>query len=352
MRRLFGWLAVGSMLIAAQPAQARDLTVAFSSGVFGPAADAARAQSALQLAYLRPFADATGQNVATAGWSGDPAALRPKVPATDAGTDIVLLQPEELLADCDQGLLEKLDFATIGGRDHYLPQAVSDCGVGALLASTVITWDRDKLPVAPTWSDFWDVAKYPGKRGLLRTPVGNLEFALLADGVAAGDVYATLRGAGGVDRAFHKLDQLKPYVVWWQPGTQGSQSLGAGEVLMGTAAAQRVAEVNRTEHRNLGIQWAGSLYTVDSWAIVKGSPNLAQAVRLLDFAGNSVQQTLVAAVLGYGVLARPPGPPFADQPAGSPSNPANLANALGLDTAFWHDNRERLTARFEDWVTH
>ncbi len=335
--------------MVAPSVQARDLTVAFSSGVFGPSAEATRAQTALQLGVLRPFADAIGQNVAAGGWNGDPAALRAK---PDPGTDVVLLQPEELLAACDQGLLEKLDFSTIGGRDHYLPQAVSECGVGALLASTVITWDRDKLPVLPTWSDFWDVAKYPGKRGLLRTPVGNLEFALLADGVAVGDVYATLRGGGGVDRAFHKLDQLKPYVVWWQPGSQGSQSLGAGEVLMGTAAAQRVAEANRNEHRNLGVQWAGSLFSVDSWAIVKGSPNLQQALRLLDFAGNSVLQSLLAPVLGYGMLARPPGAPFPDPPAGSPSNPANLANALGFDAAFWRDNRERLTARFEDWITH
>ncbi len=338
--------------VLAVPAEARDLTVSFSAGVLGAGSEAARAQAALQLGFLRPFADATGQNVAAAGWNGDPQALRARAPSTDPGSDVVLLQPEELLADCDQGLLEKLDFSAIGGRDHYLPQAISDCGVGALLTSTVITWDRDKLPVAPTWSDFWDVAKYPGKRGLLRTPVGNLEFALLADGVAVGDVYATLRGGGGVDRAFHKLDQLKPYLVWWQPGSQGSQSLGAGEVLMGTAAAQRVAEANRSEHRNLGIQWSGSLFAVDSWAIVKGSPNLPAALRLLDFIGNSVLQSLLAPVLGYGMLARPPGAPFPDPPSGSPSNPANLANALGLDAAFWRDNRERLTARFEDWITH
>ena len=45
---------------------------------------------------------------------------------------------------------------------------------------------------------------------------GNLEFALIADGVAPGDVYKVLATSEGVDRAFRKLDQLKPYIVWWQ----------------------------------------------------------------------------------------------------------------------------------------
>ncbi len=90
---------------------------------------------------------------------------------------------------CGEGLFEKLDWSAIGGKEHYLPQAVSDCGLGAVIATTVLAWDKDKLPVAPSWSDFWDVAKYPGKRGLHKGVRGNLEFALMADGVAPGDVY-------------------------------------------------------------------------------------------------------------------------------------------------------------------
>ena len=62
------------------------------------------------------------------------------------------------------------------------------------------------------------MAKYPGKRGLRKGVQGNLEIALMADGVAPGDVYRTLRGSDGVARAFRKLDQLKPYLVFWPIG--------------------------------------------------------------------------------------------------------------------------------------
>ena len=56
--------------------------------------------------------------------------------------------------------------------------------MGATVFSTVLAWDKDKFHGSPSWGDFWDVAKLPGKRGLRRGVVGNLEIALLADGVA------------------------------------------------------------------------------------------------------------------------------------------------------------------------
>ena len=99
---------------------------------------------------------------------------------------------DELATGCGEGLFEKLDWSAIGGKDHYLPQAVSDCGVGAAIANLVLAWDRDKFPATPTWADFWDVAKYPGKRGLRKGVRGNLEIALIADGVAPADVYKVL----------------------------------------------------------------------------------------------------------------------------------------------------------------
>ena len=44
------------------------------------------------------------------------------------------------------------------------------------------------------------MAKYPGKRGLHKGVRGNLEFALMADGVATADVYKTLATSDGVDQ--------------------------------------------------------------------------------------------------------------------------------------------------------
>ena len=54
---------------------------------------------------------------------------------------------EELSIGCGEGLFEKLDWSAIGGKEHYMPQAVSDCGLGGVIATTVLAWDKDKLPV-------------------------------------------------------------------------------------------------------------------------------------------------------------------------------------------------------------
>ncbi len=174
--------------------------------------------------------------------------------------DLVQVSGGELLAGCDEGLFEKLNWPAIGGRDRYLPQAVSDCGVGAGVASIVLAWDRDKFPATPTWSDFWDVARYPGKRGLRRTARTNLEIALLADGVAPADVYRVLRtrrgGGPGVPQA--GADQALPRVV--DARGAGAQMLSSGEVLLSSADNVAVTLANRTERRHFGLQWSGSLY--------------------------------------------------------------------------------------------
>ena len=76
-----------------------------------------------------------------------------KDPAT-SGWDVVELQGDELLIGCEEGLLERLDWSQIGGKDHYLPQAVSDCGVGAAMFNFVLSWDKDKFPGTPSLGGF------------------------------------------------------------------------------------------------------------------------------------------------------------------------------------------------------
>ena len=330
-------------IVVASPAAARDLTIVARAGAF---------QEPLEQIFVAPFVQASGTQVDLQSWTGDLAAVEERA-GWGTAWDLVQVSAAELLPGCDQGLFEHLDWGAIGGRDHYLPQAVSDCAVGAFIRSLVLTWDRDKFPATPSWGDFWDVAKYPGKRGLKRDVRSNLEIALLADGVAPGDVYGTLRSAEGVDRAFRKLDQLKPYLVFWQSDADAIKIIGSGAVLMSSAPNDRVTAANRAEQRHFGIQWNGSLYSVDSWAIVAGSANADPANRFLSFYANAALQVRLLAALAYGPTVRGANdklPP--ELLATSPSAPANMANALQVDEAFWRDNYAKLSERFGQWLTH
>ena len=331
-------------VLLGQAAIARDLTVVSRGGAL---------QQAQQDAYFKPFTAATGLPLDVRQWAGGLGTLRSRVEGGTEGWDVVLVTAAELLAGCDDGVFEKLAWQALGARDRFLPQAVSDCGVGTGAHALVLAWDRDKFPAVPTWADFWDVARYPGKRGLRKGARSNLEIALLADGVPAGDVYRILRTEDGVDRAFRKLDQIKPYLVWWGADAPAVQLLGSGEVLLSSAESVSIALANRTAQRHFGVQWTGSLETVLSWAVMKGSPNLPDATKLLVFMSDPVRQALAAAAMPYGPVVKGANellPP--DLAAASPTLPANLAAALQVDEQFWREHGDKLAQRFDAWLAH
>jgi putative spermidine/putrescine transport system substrate-binding protein len=324
------------------PAGARDLSVTL------------RRPSLLapwQSVFIAPFTAATGIRVSPGVWSGGIPTLTQQVKAPDSPWGLVMVDSEELAAGCASGLLEKLDWTQIGGREHYLPIAVSDCGVGALLSNTVLAWDRDKLAGSPGWADFWDVTKFPGKRGLHKGVRGNLEIALMADGVAPGDVYKTLSSADGLDRAFRKLDQLRPYIVWWDTPEDASRILGSGDVLMTSAPSAAIVAAGPAAHRNFAIQWGDSLLDVLSWAVAKGSPDLHDAMQFLYFSGTPAIEARLAATAAEGGLAKGANdglPP--ELAAVSPTTAANMQTALRLDTTFWQANLAKLRQRFDAWL--
>ena len=58
--------------------------------------------------------------------------------------------------------------------------------MGTIVYSTIFAYDADKLKPGPTTiADLFDLKKFPGKRGLQKSPFVNLEFALMADGGCA-----------------------------------------------------------------------------------------------------------------------------------------------------------------------
>jgi putative spermidine/putrescine transport system substrate-binding protein len=299
----------------------------------------------LRRLVLKPYADATGTELSDPAWDGASFDALKKITP-----DLVLVTGAQLAAGCRAQTLVRLDWGLLG-RDAYLAQAVGDCGAGAYLSTTALAWDRDKLPAAPNWSDFWDVARHPGGRGLQRTARGNLEIALLADGVAPGDVYRTLRSSDGLDRAFRKLDQLKPYIIWWDQPAQPAQMLAAGRVLLTSAPTAALLQTAEATHRAYGLQWAGSLTELHSWAVPQGAPHPAAASAALLIAGDIARQAMFARATGLGptkagaVDLLP-----AAAKAGSPSLPANLQGGLAIDEGFWLENQDKLQARFAAWA--
>src|SRR5690606_35103974 len=132
------------------------------------------------------------------------------------------------------GLLEPLDMSVINLDGH--PEAIKadKFVVTRGIYSTVLGYHTEHYASKPrptSWAEFWDVEQFPGPRALRNSPVDNLEFALLADGVPLDQLYPL-----DVDRAFKKMEEIKPHIsVWWSTGAQSAQVLIDQEVVLGTA---------------------------------------------------------------------------------------------------------------------
>lgn len=340
-----GGAALSAGLMARARAQsARDLTVVSWGGAY---------QDAQRAVYFRPWMAARDQRMLEETWDGGVGVLRAKLQSGANTWDLVQVESEELLIGTDEGLFEPMDWDAIGGRDAYIPQAVSECGVGAILYSFILAYDRARLADGPAgWADFFDLAKFPGRRGLRRGPKTTLEIALLADGVPPGQVYGLLGTDAGVARAFRKLDAIRAELLWWERGSQPAQWLASGEVAMTNAYNGRIAAANASDAQDFGIVWAENLYTLDSWVIMRGSPNKMRALDFLRFAGQPAVQAELPAHIPYGVTAKAanalmPGPLLAQLPTA----PAHAASALQISDRFWLDNLDRLNQRFTAWVS-
>ncbi|KTS73919.1 ABC transporter substrate-binding protein [Pantoea stewartii] len=335
---------IAAMVLAAVAlqAQAETLTVVSFGGTNKDAQDKA---------FYKPFMAAGKDSIEAGEYNGEMARIRAMVETKQIGWDVVELETPELERGCEEGLFDTLDWSKIGNKADFAKGSVSECGAGFFVWSTVLTYDGNKLKTAPTsWADFWDVEKFPGKRALRKSAKYTLEIALMADGVKREDVYKVLATPAGVDRAFKKLDVLKPHIQWWESGAQPLQWLVSGDVTLASAYNGRIGTAQAEGH-NFKIVWDGTLYDFDNWAIVKGSKHKALAEKFIAFSLQPENQKVYAENIPYGPANIKAGKLLAaDRLAQLPTAPENMAKAVQVNATFWLEHGEELEQRFNAWA--
>jgi len=295
-------LAVAGFLPGVAPAQ--DLTVVSWGGAY---------TKSQMLGYIRPFQEETGLDLNVVDYDGGLEEIRSQVLAYNVKWDVVDLELADALRGCREGLLVKVDPGElpaspegVPAREDFLPGSLTECGVGSVVWSTVIGYDPDDFQDAPPkrLEDFFDLRAYPGRRGMRKTPKGNLEWALIADGVAPERVYQVLETEKGLDRAFRVLSRIKPYIVWWEGGTEAVRLLQRDRVRMSTIYSGRAWEANTNRGVGLALLWDHQVWNMDLWAIVKHTQNLEAAKRFLRFATSTQSQARQAGYIPYGPVRR------------------------------------------------
>jgi putative spermidine/putrescine transport system substrate-binding protein len=195
------------------------------------------------------------------------------------------------------------------------------------------------------------VRKYPGKRGLRRDPRVIMEWALLADGVAPDQVYATLETEDGQARAFAVLDSIKANIVWWKTGSDPVELLDSDAVVMTSVWNGRVYGPIVEGGKAFTILWDGQIWDIDSWGIPKGSYNLAKALDFIRFSTGSRPLADQTKYISYGPARKSSMALVAEATkAHLPTAAENMANALQTDADWWAGHHVELSAKFEEWL--
>jgi putative spermidine/putrescine transport system substrate-binding protein len=197
-----------------------------------------------------------------------------------------------------EDLWEPLDYSVIDKTG--IPDAlVEKYGVaistfGQVLAYNTKAFAPGKEP--KSWADFWDVERFPGKRGMLDEPRYNFEFALFAAGASPDQIYPI-----DMEKTFASLDRIKPHIhVWWKQWPQVPILLTSREIVMSPTSNTRIVDVRKTEGAPLEIVWNKSLMTVDYLSVPRGAPHKENAMKLINWMANAKLQAAYARTMGIG----------------------------------------------------
>ena len=125
-------------------------------------------------------------------------------------------------------------------------------------------------------------------------PIDNLEFALIADGVPKDKLYPL-----DLDRAFRKLDQIKPHVTaWWTTGAQPAQLLLDKEVVLATGWNGRFYDLIK-KGAPIEIEWNEGALKQGSFVIPRGAKHQYWANKFLAEMAIPQQQAIYASEMGY-----------------------------------------------------
>jgi putative spermidine/putrescine transport system substrate-binding protein len=154
-----------------------------------------------------------------------------------------------------------------------------------------------------------------------------------------------------VDRAFRKLDALKPHIkVWWREGNQSQQLMRDGEVDMMSIWNARATELKQ-QGVPVELVWNGAVRSTSTWGVLRGAPNRRLAWELIEFACGAKQQAEFNTRLYYGPInpdafAQIP-PEIARQ---LPTFAANAAVSVKEDDHWEADRIANIEERFTQWV--
>ena len=175
--------------------------------------------------------------------------LKAQVESGQPEMDTTWLNGIEMPAATGGNYVQKLHYDVIDKSElspNQYNHAFGEYGITFDIFTEAMAYNTNKWPGddhPKSWADFWDVEKFPGPRAMDGRPPlnGAFEAASRAMGIPAKNVYPI-----DLDKAYAKLDEIKPHVaIWLKRGSEHVKAMVSEEVDMILAFSGRIAEAAR-----------------------------------------------------------------------------------------------------------
>lgn len=340
---------LGMTLAYAQAAE--PITVFVSGGAFS---------DAMIEAFVKPFEAETGIEVnAVKSEMGLPQ-WSMAVENNTVDFDVALTAQGFGIQLSKAGAMTPIDYSIYDQHelDGLKPEFRTEWGVAAIVNGIVLAYNTEKLPEGKrpqSWADFWNTTDFPGSRTLMTPYIGSasLEEALVADGVALDQIYPL-----DIDRAFRKLDEIKPAIrKWWESASEAQQMFNAGIVDMGLSFDGRIVALQKAG-KPIAFTYNQARYYSTYWAIPKGAKHVAEAQKFIEFATRGENQATLTKIMGYSppnAMAFEHLPP--ELAATLITAPDNIKKAYPMNMEWYAEvgpdgktNSARIAERWQEWI--
>ncbi len=296
--------------------------------------------------------------------------IRIQVNSGSVKWDIVDVLPHDARLGCDEGLFEELDRKMFEPApdgtpmdDDIMVEVPNDCVVPQSFWSYVPFYKEGtfKGDQPTTISDFFDVEKFPGKRGIHAWPNALIEMALVADGVEIRDVYKVMSTAAGIDRAFARLDSIKDHAEIWYSGEMPLEMVKSGEVVMSVAFSGRIGAAILSAGEKFVTVWDGQVLEEEWLVLLNGAPHAEEAREFLVHASAPAQQAALTRYINYGPMRASAfdiilnGEPWfhngKDVWQYMPNRPEVMARTIVANPKWWADYGSSVVDRYTAWIS-
>ncbi len=295
------------------------------------------ASAAYDTAYGADFLKASNITVLQDGSGPTEGAIAAQIESGKPGWDIVDADPFSAEALGKKGMIEPIDYAVVD-KSKMREGFGWEYSASTYFYSYIIAYDAKKFGDNPPkgMADFFDTAKFPGKRAMYKWGTGMWEALLLADGVAAADLYPL-----DIERAHAKLATIKDDVVaFWGGGAESQSLLLNGDASMALIWSTRAKLIEEDSGGDVRFIWTEGLVAPGAMAVLKGNPGGKEAAMQFIASTQDPARQLVM----FQMIAQGPANPAtdalipADQARFNPVDPANFAVQTPLNMPWYEAN--------------